>query len=550
MTFALGLFWPSVALVVGLVYMGARLLRVGMREEGLPPGPPTLPILGNLHQMTDKPYLMFEKWAKQYGPIMSVKLGTQTMIVINTEQGIRDLFEKRSGNYSAKASNFGAEFGENLNLLFRTNDDVWRRMRKMYHLRLNITAANNYLPYQEFESLQMLDELLDRPQDFWTVLKRYTTSIGATVIFAKRYPDLEDPRVKALYTWLERFSALMEKTSFADWYPILKPFYFRAPSWISGFLKEAAELKEMETKLWMQLIGEGQEMLDQGKMRPSFARNLLLTIGAESGQIAKSDALTFKQIAFVVGHAWPAAADTTYSTLMGFVKAMVLFPEVQKQAQEELDRVVGSYRLPTWEDSPNLPYIMACVKESFRWMPTTVAGGAPHAATNEDSYLGYRIPAGVPVVNNVWSINNDRTTPRDFEPRRHLPGHKFPPVGAPIGSDTSDKPYTTFGAGRRMCPGIHVAERSLYTAVARLLWSFNMKPAVDEKGNVVPIDRDGMTPGFMVTPVHYNMVFESRDEERVALIRRSWKQAKSFLEEDGSYNEAFFQQSFATQSLA
>lgn len=89
------------------------------------------------------------------------------MIIINTEQGIRDLFEKRSGNYAAKAPNFGAEFGENLNLLFRrymlqslilglvlrlidehSNDDTWRRMRKMYHVRLNITAANKYIPYQ------------------------------------------------------------------------------------------------------------------------------------------------------------------------------------------------------------------------------------------------------------------------------------------------------------------------------------------------------------------------------------------------------------------
>lgn len=61
----------------------------------------------------------------------------------------------------------------------------------------------------------------------------------------------------------------MEKTSFADWYPFLKPLYSRAPSWISGFLKEAAELKEMETNLWMKLIGEAQETLDQGKMRPS-----------------------------------------------------------------------------------------------------------------------------------------------------------------------------------------------------------------------------------------------------------------------------------------
>lgn len=46
----------------------------------------------------------------------------------------------------------------------------------------------------------MLDELLDRPKDFWTIIKRYTTSIGATVIFAKRYPDLEDPSIKTLYT--------------------------------------------------------------------------------------------------------------------------------------------------------------------------------------------------------------------------------------------------------------------------------------------------------------------------------------------------------------
>lgn len=79
---------------------------------------------------------MFEKWAKQYGPIVSVKLGTQTLIIINTEQGIRDLFEKRSANYSAKASNFGADFGENLNMLFRTSVSLSLRV-----LILNIGTA-------------------------------------------------------------------------------------------------------------------------------------------------------------------------------------------------------------------------------------------------------------------------------------------------------------------------------------------------------------------------------------------------------------------------
>lgn len=62
----------------------------------------------------------------------------------------------------------------------------------------------------------------------------------------------------------------MEKTSFADWYPILRPLYFRAPTWISGFLNEAAELKHMETNLWYKLIGEAKDLLDQGKMRPSM----------------------------------------------------------------------------------------------------------------------------------------------------------------------------------------------------------------------------------------------------------------------------------------
>jgi len=86
---------------------------------------------------------------------------------------------------------------------------------------------------------------------------------------------------------------------------------------------------------------------------------------------------------------------------------------------------------------------------------------------------------------------------------RHMPGIRYPPVGEQVGSDGSDRGFTTFGAGRRMCPGIHVAERSMYTAVVRLLWSFNIKRALDENGKFTPIERDAMTPGFMVTPLHY-----------------------------------------------
>jgi cytochrome P450 len=80
---------------------------------------------------------------------------------------------------------------------------------------------------------------------------------------------------------------------------------------------------------------------------------------------------------------------------------MMVFPDVQMKAKEEIDRVVGLDRMPTMEDEPNLQYIRGCVKESIRWMPTTLLG-VPHGVTRDDTYMGYKIPAGTTIINNVW----------------------------------------------------------------------------------------------------------------------------------------------------
>lgn len=79
---------------------------------------------------------------------------------------------------------------------------------------------------------------------------------------------------------------------------------------------------------------------------------------------------------------------------------MLLYPEVMRKAQEELDRVVGD-RMPMMEDYDELPYIRCCIKESVRWMPTVILG-VPHASLKDDTYQGYTIPKGAAVVNNVW----------------------------------------------------------------------------------------------------------------------------------------------------
>ena len=95
-----------------------------------------------------------------------------------------------------------------------------------------------------------------------------------------------------------------------------------------------------------------------------------------------------------------AGTDTTAAELVAFVQAMILFPEVQKKAQEELDRVCGD-RMPTKEDAESLPYILACIKETCRWMPTAILG-IPHAVMRDDEYKGYKIPKDATVICNVW----------------------------------------------------------------------------------------------------------------------------------------------------
>lgn len=79
---------------------------------------------------------------------------------------------------------------------------------------------------------------------------------------------------------------------------------------------------------------------------------------------------------------------------------MILYPDTQKAAQEELDRVCGA-RMPGIDDAPNLPYIRAIVKETLRWMPTAVLG-VPHCATRDDDYMGYKIPKNASMITNVW----------------------------------------------------------------------------------------------------------------------------------------------------
>jgi len=214
-------------------------------------------------------------------------------------------------------------------------------------------------------------------------------------------------------------------------------------------------------------------------------------------------------IAGALASIFSAGAETTASAMKFFFVAMLLYPDIQQKAQDELDSVIGRDRLPTFEDRPRLPFIDAVCKEILRWRPVTPLA-LPHAAMKDDIYDGFFIPKGAVVIPNSWAMLHDPTLypePDIFKPERF------------INTDGSlrDDPNlaSAFGFGKRICPGRHVVDATLFIVVASLLAAFNIKRG--EGGGSKPSDYT-FTGTLSSRPDPFSCSFIPRDEKARELI--------------------------------
>lgn len=153
------------------------------------------------------------------------------------------------------------------------------------------------------------------------------------------------------------------------------------------------------------------------------------------------------------------------SAVQTFFFAMLLHPEIQRSAQAEIDEALGPYCLPVLADRPRLPYIDALIKEILRW-GTVSPMGLPHSTAVDDEVFGYKIPKDCVVIPNIWAMLHDESvypSPFKFDPTRFI-GEKQQP----------DPRELAFGRGRRVCPGQHIAEASVFIQVASVLATFDI----------------------------------------------------------------------------
>ncbi|GKT50816.1 cytochrome P450 monooxygenase yanC [Colletotrichum spaethianum] len=491
-----------------------QLRNVGRRPKDYPPGPPTLPLIGNLHQIPSKqPHHQFQKWAKEYGPVYSLILGTKVMVVLSSDLAVKDLLNKRSSIYSSRTDVYlGNVVSANLRVVLMV---------------LNISAAKGYVPYQDLESKQMLSGFLDEPHHFIDHIRRFTNSLTTQMVFGFRTASIHDEKLKKLYHCIEKWSEVVGSSAAAllDVYPILRSLGSLLPG-----KRYAKGLHREERALYVGHWMDAKSRVLQGTAKPCFCMGIL----ESQKTLGFSDDLA----GYISGSALEAGSDTTAATLTGFVQAMVLYPSVQKQAREELDRICGTERLPTLDDWESMPYIRACIKEALRWMPTAILG-IPHAVIKDDEYMGYKIPKGAGVILNVWAINMDEARfedPRAFNPSRYE-GDDQNSFESAMNGNPAKRDHYVFGAGRRLCQGMHIADRSLFLSISRLLWAFNFDRAVDGQGRELVPDADDLIEGVLVQPRPFPAKITPRSEAHAQIIRKEWEASQELLDEDKQWEE-------------
>ena len=156
------------------VYLVHLLIRATFTRRKLPPGPPGIPILGNIFDIKGKAWLQHTEWARKYGPIFSLNMAGTTIIVLNTHKVTADLFDRRSTNYSDRVRSVMA--GEILTggvfLVFTVYGELWRRMRRASHEEFSFTASKKYQPVQAKEALALVADLVTDASDWREHLMR------------------------------------------------------------------------------------------------------------------------------------------------------------------------------------------------------------------------------------------------------------------------------------------------------------------------------------------------------------------------------------------
>ncbi|KAG2078550.1 cytochrome P450 [Suillus decipiens] len=449
----------TVIVLLAVLYKTSPL--AGRKGILLPPGPPArwswsnaLPAVNIARVLTDL--------VQTYGSIVSFRQGSQVIIVIGSVEAATDIMEKEGGSLVDRPRSIaaGEMLSNGMRIVLVRSGDRFRRLRKAVHTHLQPKMAETYRDMQCEHAMNFILDMLNDPKNHQSHAHRYAVSVILRVAYGKSTPTANtDPEVVRIRRVNEHLQATIRPGAYlVDRVPLLR--------YMPGYGKQLDEWHHEELELYRHQLRRVKSEVDQNIAGSSFTKTLLENTEAHK--------LSTDEMSYLAGSLFVAGSDTTTVGITAIIMAAACHPLAQAKVHEELDMVIGSDRAPTFEDSSSLPQLHAFLLEALRWRPI-VRIGFPHRATKDIFWRGYCIPEGATVYGCHWTLSRDPITfpdPETFNPQRWLDSEGRL-------KDNTNLKFIVYGFGRRVCPGLHLANHSLYITLALLLWSFRIAQRPD-----------------------------------------------------------------------
>ncbi|KYM83976.1 hypothetical protein ALC53_05594 [Atta colombica] len=482
-------------IVLLLLYLSCQ------KPKGYPPGPRWWPILGcalevaRIRQETGYLFKTCSTLCKKYGPVVGLKIGQDRIVIMNDLESIRAMLtnkncDGRPNGPFYKARTWGVILG-----LLVVDDKLWVEQRRFVirHLRDFGFGRTSMLTIIEDEALKLVEhfkEMLKNRYNYETADARKMTTINnnniehiknllLTLIISVFYRyDAGDKELTHLQRILTKLLNEIDMIGAPfGHFPLLR---FIAPE-MSGYKAFVETHQELWAFLKEELYNHKNTFLSNA---PRDLMDVYLTVLNSKNC---SDTFSESQLLAICVDLFIAGSETTSKALgFGFLN-LILNPQVQRKAHEEIDKVTGRNRFPTLADKPKMPYVEAIVLESIRvFVGRTLS--VPHRALKDTFIVGHKIPKDTMLVANFNRILMDESwnDPEDFRPERFLDNN---------GNIITPEKYFPFGIGKHHCMGETLAKSNIFIIIATLLQAFSFSVVPGESRPTTQDFVDGVTAG-------------------------------------------------------
>lgn len=455
----------------------------------LPPGPRSLPLIGNAHQLGKNPHLTLTEMSKTYGDVMQIKIGMQPVVVLSGYETLRQALIKQGDDFAGRPDLYSFRYiGDGKSLTFSKDmGEVWKARRKLAHHALREFSADEcknttyscileeHISKEAEYLITLFIDLMEKKGKF-DPFRNIVVSVANVICalcFGKRYSH-DNQKLLSLVTMSEEFGRIASSGNRADFIPILQ--YLPNHS-MNVFI----DLNKRFNTFVQEIVKEHYKQYDKHNI--TDITDFLI----EHCQDKKMDEnanlqLSDEKVVGIVNDLFGAGFDTVTTALCWSLAYLIAFPDTQKKIHEELDENVGQERRPRLSDRSQLPYTEAFISETFRYssfVPFTI----PHCTTKNVTLNGYFIPQDTCVFINQWQVNHDPElwkNPFDFCPERFLNVD-----GKSINKGETEK-VMLFGMGKRHCIGESIARMEVFLFLTTMLHQVEFQKAPGEEIDLTP----------------------------------------------------------------